>query len=153
MSNSSSLPICQFLGDANWTPFFEGKEDYTGRKHNRVPRGTECQSGTSEVLEPRPERNCLRGSRCNRPVAGILERVEPEGIGITVPCPKTGSGSPPSGVWSCAGDSPTQHSPPQSTDVRGAQEQQQQQSEAGGHRRQHPESSTAVWRGPGWGGE
>lgn len=65
-----------------------------------------------------------------------------------MPSPKTGSGSPPSGVWSSAGDSPTQHSPPQSTDVRRAQEQQQQQqSEAGGHRRQHPESSPAVWRG------
>lgn len=31
--------------------------------------------------------------------------------------------------------------------MRRAQEQQQQQSEAGGHRRQHPESSPAVWRG------
>lgn len=45
------------------------------------------------------------------------------------------------------GDSPIQHSPPQSPDVRGAQEQQQQQPEAGGHGWQHRERSTAVWRG------
>lgn len=94
MSNSSSLPICQFLGDANWT-FLWGKEDYTGRKHNRVPRGTERRSGTSEVLGQRPERNCLRGSRCKSPVAGILERVEPEGSGIAVPIPRLALGPHP----------------------------------------------------------
>lgn len=97
--------------------------------------------------ETRKELSARVLSWCNRPVAGISERVEPEGSRIAAPSPKTDSGSQPSGVWNCAGDSPTQHSPPQSTDVRGAQEQQQQQPEAGGHRRQHRERSTAVWHG------
>lgn len=48
-------------------------------------------------------------------------------------------------------DSPTQHSPPQSTDVRGTQEQQQQQPEEGGRGRQHLEHSAAGWCGRGRG--
>lgn len=40
-------------------------------------------------------------------------------------------------------DSALQHSPPQSADVRGTQQQQQQQPEAGGQGRQHRDRSTA----------
>lgn len=47
------------------------------------------------------------------------------------------------------GDSALQHSPPQSADVRGTQQQQQQQPEAGGHGRQHRDRSTARRAGRG----
>lgn len=108
-------------------------------QYRNAPRG-----GRQERHAPPP-----RVSSCGG--AGLRAQVEPGGGGSAIRSPTFGPEVPTSELQGPRGGSQTQHSPPQSADVRRTQEQQQEQPQAGGRGRLHRDSFRAGGCGQGAG--
>ena len=106
-------------------------------QYRNAPRG-----GQQERHAPPP-----RVSSCGG--AGLRAQVEPGGGGSAIRSPTFGPEVPTSELQGPRGGSQTQHSPPQSADVRRTQEQQQEQPQAGGRGRLHHDSFRAGGCGQG----